>query len=271
VFGWIVLAAVLFGGVGSLLYIALGERNANRVPDAAASAAGSSRTVENKTVGPERLGGSVTPAEAAGGGSGSAARDPASAGPPASAAHDTVRPPDAVSGSGGTKVDGAAADSPHKPDDRRKRPAHPATVRRGPVAAAPDEVKAPAAVLKQAKSFDASGDWDESRKTYQRLEKVKGYRSEALYRGAWAAFQSSDIAEAARLSLQGASEPGPFQTQAKFLYGDALYRQGEYKHAKEYYLTLRTKVRGDDRTTATKKIAACNKALNLPDGDGIRD
>src|SRR5262249_47280929 len=43
VLGWIVLAAVLFGGVGSLLYIALGERNAVRASDAAALAGGSSK------------------------------------------------------------------------------------------------------------------------------------------------------------------------------------------------------------------------------------
>jgi len=27
----------------------------------------------------------------------------------------------------------------------------------------------------------------------------------------------------------------------------------------------------DDRATVAKKIAACNKALNLPEGDGVAD
>ncbi|HEX8112609.1 MAG TPA: serine/threonine-protein kinase, partial [Kofleriaceae bacterium] len=43
VLGWIVLAAVLFGGVGSLLYIAIGERNAVRASQAAARAGGSGK------------------------------------------------------------------------------------------------------------------------------------------------------------------------------------------------------------------------------------
>jgi serine/threonine protein kinase len=126
-------------------------------------------------------------------------------------------------------------------------------------------------LLKQARVLDANGDYDEARLLYQRLENAKEFRSEALYRGAWAAFQSNDVDDAARLALQGASEPGTFQLQAKFLYGDALYRQGAFKHAKEYYLALRRMVRGDDRATAAKTIAACNKALNLPDTDGIHD
>jgi TolA-binding protein len=125
-------------------------------------------------------------------------------------------------------------------------------------------------LLKQATDFERAGHWDEARTAWQRLEKVKDYRSEAMYHQAWAAFQVNDLAAAAKLTRQGASESGPYQTQAKFLLGDTLYRQGDYKHAKEYYLALHVEVRGDDRAIAMKKVAACNKMLRLPDDDGIR-
>lgn len=65
--------------------------------------------------------------------------------------------------------------------------------------------------------------------------------------------------------------PGRYQIPAKFLYADALYRQGEVAEAKEYYLTLRNTLHGDDRATAAKKIAACNQRLDLPDRDGLKD
>jgi hypothetical protein len=35
--------------------------------------------------------------------------------------------------------------------------------------------------------------------------------------------------------------------------------------------TLRKTTTADDRTTATKKIVACNKALGLPERDGVVD
>lgn len=100
---------------------------------------------------------------------------------------------------------------------------------------------------------------------------IKAYRSEALYHQAWAAFQANDAAAAAKLALEAGSEPGQFQLSAKFLYGDSLYRQSDFAGAKQLYLDLRNVVHGGDRAIAAKKIAACNKQLNLPDDDGIHD
>jgi hypothetical protein len=88
---------------------------------------------------------------------------------------------------------------------------------------------------------------------------------------AWTAFQMNDVTIAMQLAGEVAAESGAFQTPARFLYGDALYRQGEYTRAKAIYLQLRGRLHGDDRVTATKKLVACNRALQLPESDGITD
>ena len=249
VFGWLVLAAVLFGGVGSLLYIALGERAAaSRGSEAAALAAGSSRGAEARTAP------TATPA------------------PAPTAVVDAAASGSAAASAGGAGSDDAQAGRGKADDKLHKHPPpRVATAKRPQQSENDGDFRAPAALVKQAKAFERTGQWDEARAAYQRLEKIKGFRNEALYRQAWAAFQSNDTAGAATLAGQVATEAGPFQVQAKFLYADALYRQAEYDRAKELYKLLRTQLHGDDRATATKKIVACNKALKLPDGDGIHD
>jgi len=168
-------------------------------------------------------------------------------------------------------ADGSAARGPFDsaPDGRSpKRP----MLKRAPVR--PSDDTAPAtveALLAQAKAFERASQWAEARVLYQRLENMKGHRAEALYRQAWTAFQMNDTTSAMRLAGEAATEPGAFQTPARFLYGDALYRQLEYARAKAIYLHLRAGLRGDYRATATKKIAVCNRALQLPDADGIAD
>jgi len=72
-----------------------------------------------------------------------------------------------------------------------------------------------------------------------------------------------------QLAAEAARQPGAFKTPAMFLYGDALYRLHEYDRAKNIYVGLRKGLSGDERATASKKIAACNKALKLPDADGV--
>jgi serine/threonine protein kinase len=259
VFGWLVLAALLFGGVGSLLYIALGERNAaSKASDAVVPAPGSE--VDPRAAQPP-LETAPTRPDA-----------PGSAAPHGSASAPVTAPapdarPDAVTGSGGSK----AADKLGA-----KRPgAKPAPGKR--VAAAPSpaddkEPKSAAVLVKQARALERNGQWSEARVVYQKLEKAKGYSpTEALYRQAWAAFQSNATDEAVQLAAEAARQPGAFKTPAMFLYGDALYRLHEYDRAKNIYVGLRKGLSGDDRATATKKIAACNKALKLPDADGVLD
>jgi len=268
VLGWIMLATVLFGGVGSLLYIALGERAAKRAGEAAALTAGSARVIDGKA------------APAAGAPDGDAV-------PAAAAPHDAPAPRpahgDAAAGSAAVAAGSAAvaagsnagdpADTARKPDDKgRRRPAQRPPVNRRTVAAAEDkDPRAAVALAKQAKALDDAGKWDEARAAYQRLEKFKGYRGESMYGQAWTAFQMNDTAMAANIAGQLATEGGPFKTRAQFLYADALFRQAEYARAKDIYKKLRLELRGDQRGIAVKKIAACNKELNLPDGDGATD
>jgi hypothetical protein len=92
-----------------------------------------------------------------------------------------------------------------------------------------------------------------------------------MYGQAWTAFQMNDTRMAEQISGQLATEGGPFKIKASFLYADALFRQAQYSRAKGIYQKLRAELRGDQRAMAQKKIAACNKELNLPEGDGIND
>ncbi len=57
----------------------------------------------------------------------------------------------------------------------------------------------------------------------------------------------------------------------RWFYGDALYKRGEYKRAKDVYLSLRKTLTGEERATATRKAAAANKAMKLPEMDGMVD
>jgi len=287
VFGWLVLAAMLFGGVGALLYVALGERAANKASDAAGAAARPSRTgkeVEVKVMLPSPDGSD-----------GRDGSDGVHGGSFQAAGTDRARQPDAMtSSSGDVKADGRkptpmpTEDKLHKRPPPRtatvKRPAPPAAATSSAPAGAAGstastasagssddkEPKSVALLVKQAQRLEKSGQWNEARAVYQRLEKAKGYSlGEALYHQAWAAFQANATGDAVQLAAEAARQPGGFKTSSMFLYGDALYRQGEYDRAKNIYLGLRKQVGGDDRATATKKIAACNKALKLPEADGL--
>jgi thioredoxin-like negative regulator of GroEL len=111
-----------------------------------------------------------------------------------------------------------------------------------------------------------------ARGAYQRLEKFKPYRNEAMYGQAWTSFQLNDTEMAATIAGQLATETkGAFQTKARFLYADALFRQAFYARAKDLYKKLRDDTGGETRATAQKKIAACNKEMHLPEGDGLTD
>jgi serine/threonine protein kinase len=271
VLGWIVLAAVLFGGVGSLLYIALGERSAVRASEMAASA-GSGKPVRDAD--------------------GSARGEPAATPPaPGSAAGEPARaegepvPPDPTAGPGSAGSGGSAdpvtapadpGDASRKsaPEDKnhRRPPSRPVPTGRRPVAIADDkDAKNAPALAQQAKALEAAGKWDDARAAYQRLEKFKPYRAEAMYGRASTSFQMNDAQMAEKIAGQLATESGPYKIKAMFLYADALYQQAQYARAKTIFQKLRNELRGDQRALAQKKIAACNKELGLPENSGITD
>ena len=266
VFGWLVLAAVLFGGVGALLYSAFGERNAaTKASDAALGAAGAGRDLEPGGVGQPRTEPVVAGPGAVGAGNATGSGDP---GKPRAAAVE----PDAVTGSGPRDDSGS---EPSRNDGTRKgehkrTPPRVATIRRNTPPPPPSGGDSVAALVSRAEAFEKDSRWKEARGVYHQLEKAKGYSlGEALYHQAYAAIQADAPEDAVKLAREAVRQPGPFKTPAMFLYGDAWYRQGEFLRAKEIYITLRKGVAGDARATATKKIAACNKELKLPEADGV--
>jgi uncharacterized protein HemY len=123
-----------------------------------------------------------------------------------------------------------------------------------------------------AKKAEAAGDWETALYAYQKLEKAKGYNYPgwAVYKQAWAAFQMNDTADALYLAQRASTMPGNQKPDAKLLYADALFKQGDYKRAKDFYINLRKQTH-DKKEAAqlAKKIAACNQKLKLSDNDGI--
>jgi serine/threonine protein kinase len=258
VFGWLVLVAVLFGGVGALLYTALGERTAL---ETASSPAGSTAGVDDKAddKAPKRAG-------AAHGRADPARRDAAN------------HKPDAMPGSGGTgrdiKSDPAEAGGSRKPGDDRahkRPPARTAAIKRPEVPTGDDSDPKPIReLIKQAQSLENASKWEDARAVYQKLEKAKGYPlGDALYHQAWAAFQSRATSDAVRLAEKAARQPGKFKTAARLLYGDTLFLQGEHLRAKNVFINLRQSLNPEEWSDVLKKIMLCNQKLKLPESDGL--
>ncbi|HEX2692292.1 MAG TPA: protein kinase [Kofleriaceae bacterium] len=260
VFGWLVLAAVLFGGVGALLYVALGERTAaTKVGEVAPVTGGAGQELGSKAGPP-----TAESAPSAHGSGASAGRDPVN------------QDPDAVTGSGGTdddpRSDPARPDGRKPGDDRshKRTPSRVAMTNKRPAPAADDKDPRSAATLeKQAIAFEKANKWSDARAVYKKLEKVKSYpRGKALYGQAMAAFQLKATSDAMDLAKAAAAvQSGHDKAQALMLYGDALYLQGEHARAKNVYVLQRKNLTGDEWSEATRKIALCNRALKLPDGD----
>ncbi len=238
-FGWLLLGAILFGGVGALVYVALGERG-ERQP------VKTNAVEEQPPSAPEHDGSAVAPP-----GSGSDTGSNAA-----------VKNPE--TGSDGS---GSAAPDKATPKNPRKLPKAPA-VKKPTVVAIADE-KDPKALLKQGEALEAAGEWQQARGIWMKLEKIKGYAPQAVYKQAWAAFSGQDTDDAVRLAARAASMPGAQKTKAKFLYGDALYRQGAFDRAKDIYIGLYKQTANDEKATAQKKVAACNRMLKKTESDGL--
>ncbi|MGE5180697.1 MAG: protein kinase domain-containing protein [Acidobacteriota bacterium] len=241
VFGWIMLVLILLGGGGALAYFFL--ISSNERPQVPAANVGSQRLQpgSNDTKTPEKApeGGSATP-------SGSGQADTTEATGSDTETHKTPTP------------------TPTRPKTTDKTGKH------QPVATATStNVKD---LAKDAMDLEKSGDWDSARVVWQKLEKDKKYQFTgfAVYKQAWAAFQTNDTAAALALAQKAAMMPGTQRTPARYLAADALFRQGEYGRAKDLYIGLLKQTQDkQERATAKKKIAACNAKLGLPDRDGI--
>ena len=234
VFGWLLLAAILFGGIGTLIFAALGERG-DRTPASALMQAP-----------PPEVGSAALPIP-----------------PPVVPPAPPPVPQAAIGPDAGSNAHPPVV-KPTNPNLKTAPPPH------HPIAAAPEKLD-PKALLKQAKAFEKKTDWEGARGAYQKLEKIKGYAPDAFYSEAWAAFQSGDVDGAQNLAKQAIEANGPHVIDAMFLYGDALYRANLFSRAKDVYVGLRKRLSGEPRTTAIKKIVACNKAMHVAENDGVTD
>ena len=272
-FGWLLLGAILFGGVGALVYVALGERGERQPPASTQpQIAPSSDPVGSGTAAPQPD--KLIEETQGGGASGSAKTATPSPSPGGSNADVAPGPGKGV----------GSAQAPDEPDKDRTPPdktgqatkKDPPSTKKPPekkpppkkVVAAADE-KDPKALIKQGEALEAQGEWAEARGVWTKLEKIKGYQAQAVYKQAWSAFSAQDTDAAVRLASKAALMPGAYKNKAKFLYGDALYRQGAYDRAKDIYVGLWKQTAGDDKALAQKKVAACNRMLKKPESDGL--
>jgi len=244
ILGWLLLATILFGGVGALLYVALGERK-DRAPVGKLEA-----TVPQV----DEIGGSgkpETPAIKPDNGSGAMTND--------------------------TPTPGSNAETPGlklTPHDKQQNPVKPPVQRPKPpvrVAVGVNE-KDPQALLKQGAVFERTNNWEGARVMYEKLEGLKGYGGIAQFQQAWVAFRTNDNQRAEDLSKKAITNTqGAWQFRAKTLYGDAMYGKGLYQRAKDIYINLRistpnAKLKAD----LAKKIQNCNKGLKAANAnDGL--
>jgi serine/threonine protein kinase/TolA-binding protein len=270
-FGWLLLGAILFGGVGALVYVALGERGErattdkqkqdtdpnSRIDQPTTESPEASAIVDDKKVDDKKVDDNVDGKKV----------DKKALGEdkqPDVGEKTKDKDPE-------TKADTKAIESKttdaKKPIETKKA-GDKKTAAKKPVVSAADE-KDPKALMKAGKALEKSGDYNEARAVYEKLAKIKGYAGRALYLQAWTAFLANDTASAEKLAQAAITAPGDQKTDAKFLYGDALFRRGEFKRAKNIFVALYEMSQGDAKAQALKKIAACNRELNLAEGDGV--
>ncbi len=252
-FGWLVLAFILFGGVGALLYTVLGERNDKTAPEQNLQQPGATPVEQPRPLpGSDDTAGKATTPDRTGsaGNVGSAAPTGIGSDVASNAGSDVAKPTNAV-------TNGKTA----------KPPVTSPTAKQHAITAAED--KDPRALIRLGASLEATNDWDQARGVYRRLERIRGYAGLGEYRQAWAAFQQGQNQEALDLAQKAASQPGSQVFDARMLYGDAFYRLNEFKRAKDVYVGLRRQAKTDVRATIAKKIAACNRGLHLAESDGI--
>ncbi len=251
VFGWIVLVLVLLGGGGGLAYMML-VQNADKAPNMSTNV-GSAPDEHTAPI--------VAPSPSKVTDTGSAATGSADTGSAAGSAESAP-----MVGSDGVGSDGKGKTTAPVPSNSTHPSKLPIVHR--PVSAAED--KDPKALIKAASAAEAAGDWETVKSSYQKLEKIKPWVGPATYGQAWAAFQMNDTPAALTLSQRAIRLPGPQKTKAMFLYADTLFKQGDAKRAKDFYLNLRGQLSDkEQKATATKKIALCNRQLKLPERDGI--
>lgn len=117
------------------------------------------------------------------------------------------------------------------------------------------------ALLAEARIHERAEEWAEARATYEQLEKIDGFRGHALYGEAVAAFQLADWKTAKLLAAKAIQTVDAPKLEAQSLYGDAIFKDGQYARAKAIYETLAKRTSGVTRAIFEKKIKACDAKL----------
>ena len=211
------------------------------------------------------------------------------------ATRDQVEPASGRAPGDGTTVDGSGAGSggptkagatdPDEARDPQDPTADPAlktkagtpngtTTKKPPVKTPPKKLAAadekdPKALLKHGQALEKAGEWEQARLVYQKLEKIKGTRGPPCTSRRGPRSRRTTPMTRSGSRRKAANLPGAQKTDAMFLYGDALFRQGEFTRAKDVFLGLYRRLQGDAKATAQRKVAACNRNLKLPESDGL--
>ncbi len=255
VLGWLLLAAVIFGGVGVVLYVAMGEQGARTEREGAAAAG-------------------LKALDATGSGQGGAA----------DAGVDPDRP-DKIGGKPDGKDDGTGIpdrrddrpdkkddrprrddkkdDRPDKKDDRRddkkdpkKDPTAVATVIEG----VPKNAADAKALLVHAQSKLKAAAWADAYDCFSRLSKSSFLRQQAYLGLAQAAWQQSQV-DLAIQHAQAAVRAGAGDA-AKTILGHAYFKKGNYRQALIYYDEVLKSDPNNKEVKTSAKAAA--ERLNRP-------
>ena len=252
--GWLFVAVVLLGGVGALAYVALGEKGgAASVTGASGAPANTPEPAPTVTDPPPP----PTPVH----------DDKAAIGSAGSAGSADAGSAEIKTGSDGTPARGRRRHAAAEESDDAEEASDPSADRRG-------EPRSESARAHREGRRGRAATGSRRATSTAKLEKIKGYGAVATYKQAYVAFESDDMPNAQRLAEKAAQMKGAYQLEAKVLFADATFQQGDYKRAKSYFVAMRNatpkiKANASFRATLAKKIAACNKALKLADDDGI--
>ena len=229
--GWLLLATILFGGVGALLYVALGERAA--------------RAPTNK----------LEPAPT------QPALDPETK--PSTPGSNGAAQPTSGSGSASLKLDEPATQQVQKQPPPRTAP------QKKTVAyddKNPKSLLKAADTLLRQKDWEQARTVYEKLELHRGYAGTALYQQALM---AFRSGDNAAAEQLAAKSVTNLVNPGQ-KAVALLLYGDALFGRGSYDRAKNIYTKLHKSAKGKgEKDSLAKKITACNKGLKLPDRDGI--
>ncbi|MCX5741181.1 MAG: serine/threonine-protein kinase [Proteobacteria bacterium] len=199
IFGWLLLAAILFGGVGALLYVALGERGAHAKdplpsvddPGALDGSDGSALVAQPDAPSAGMI--------VDGSGSGSGGSDVVDPNPAKEPTKDLKVDP---------KIDPKTGKAIKPPIKTGLKPQ--------------TEPKDAKGLYELALAAEQSGDNEAILAAFKKVEKFKPYAAEAVYKQAMAAMQLNRIEDAQALAARGFK--GSYATPSRILYGDTFFK-----------------------------------------------